>query len=137
MMVVLGFVIFAITSAPGGSDRTVTSTDTSNVGPNAANLSVSATLTEPTGSSTAIFTLFIGNFGDSTLEGFSAYLVGPDSQHFVVPLGQSSLPPHGVASGELSLGFSCIVGEAYAYVLSWVYSNMTRTKQSAVTCALA
>lgn len=137
MMVLLGFVIFAITAPPGGLGRGSTSSGTTGTGPSPADLSVSATLTEPTVSSNALFTLFVANLGNSTFEDFNVYLVGPDSQHLVVPLGQSSLQPHGVASAELSLGFSCGVGQAYTYVLGWVAFSTTFSKQSTVTCAQA
>jgi hypothetical protein len=137
MMVVLGFVFFAITAPSGGISRKSTSSSINSTGPNGADLLESATLTEPTGSSSALFTLFVGNLGNSTFESISVYLVGPNSQHWAVLLGQSSLQPHGTTSAQLSVGFSCVIGQAYAYVLGWVAANTTYSKQSMVTCSQA
>ena len=123
-----------------GNHGNSTSSQTSLRGLNATSVGLtveSVSLTELSTSSNATFTLFVANLGNFTFNEMTVSLVVTHYRNVTVPLDQTELSPHGVASGQVALGVSCDTRVLYPYTIEWVISGVSFSKLYAVDCAVA
>lgn len=95
------------------------------------------TLTEPNPTSTALFTLFVANLGNSSLGSLAAFLALSQSNNATVSFDQTNLGPHDIASGQVKLSSSCVVGESYVFTIQWITNDFSHSKSSLASCELA